>query len=134
MTLTEFLNARYDERERMYEVPEFQEVESARGPGWGNRGDCDICWASQYDGTESVTEEAYIEHLENAHQMTWALADIAAKRAIVAAAVETLAMEEVGFPADERGLDDARSLAEFTILTFAQAFTEHADFDPAWRV
>lgn len=102
MTITEFLNARYDEEEAI--------------------------------AREQLARVAFSPRRNGKTIARRRVADIAAKRAIVAAAVETLAVEEVGFPADERGLHEARSLAEFTILTFAQAFTEHADFDPAWRV
>lgn len=129
-TITEFLTARLDEREQAYQVPDFVELDSSRGPGWGNRGACTICGAYQFDGTEPVTEEAYVEHLEDAHQLTWALADIAAKRSIVALhshpsaacywSHDSMEMHEPGEDCD-------------TLRLLAQPFAEHADFDRGWR-
>lgn len=83
--IVEFLLARYGEEERELDAPEFvEDPTSVRGPGWGGRGDCPICGAYQFDGTEVVTEEGWYEHAETVHQRSHVLADLKAKRAIVA--------------------------------------------------
>lgn len=150
MTITEFLNARYDEEEAIAQGADVKQED----PSWTPHGPIALSDPRSFrvrsdrdsrpvalvqdvgddeEGPTSILDgEAVAAHIAR-HDPARVLADIAAKRAIVAAAVETLAVEEVGFPADEHGLNEARSLAEFTIRTFAQPFAEHADFDPAWR-
>lgn len=44
------------------EVPDWHCTNSARGEGWGTRGDCPYCGHYMFDGTESVTVDAYREH------------------------------------------------------------------------
>lgn len=44
------------------EVPEWRCTDGARGEGWGTRGSCPHCGQYMFDGTESVTEEAFREH------------------------------------------------------------------------
>ena len=85
-TLADFLMARIAEDERRLDVPEFIEEDSARGPGWGHRGDgqeCPLCGMWQFSGTESVTEDAWLEHADRAHQRSRVLAECEAKRRIV---------------------------------------------------
>jgi hypothetical protein len=82
-TITEFLEARITEDEARFDLPEFVLEESAHGYGWGNRGYCPLCDSYQFSGLESVTEEGWWAHAEDAHRMRQRLAECAAKRAIV---------------------------------------------------
>lgn len=79
--LTSFIQARLDDREAEFDqIGDFLEIESARGPGWGNRGDCPLCGAYAFDGTESVTKDAAWEHLEEVHHRSRELQEIAFQR------------------------------------------------------
>ena len=62
MTITQFLTARLDEREKRYSVGEFENVDSVRGPDWGVR-TCPICHEHGWEGSPDVTEEAAYKHL-----------------------------------------------------------------------
>lgn len=83
----EFLIARLDELEELYRPGDFIEVDSARGPGWGCRY-CPICGEFTWEGTKTSTEEASLRHAAGVHGSDLALADIAAKRAIIAELVK----------------------------------------------
>jgi len=85
MTLVEFLEARIAEDEREVDTaPDFiEDPDSARSPGWGNRGDCPICGHFMFDGNESVTKEGWWDHVETYHKRTRILAECESKRAIV---------------------------------------------------
>lgn len=126
MTITEFLLARIEEREIGLQIPSFYEVESVRGPGWGNRGSCWICDATQFDGTEDVTEDAYAEHLERVHSRTEALADLAAKRAIIAEA-------EMAASAAQAGELDTTPAMDRVLTYLAAPYADHPDYKQWWR-
>lgn len=157
-TLTDFLLARIAEDEHRLDVPEFDEVDSARGPGWGNRGDCPICGAYGSDGTEVVTEEAWWEHAESAHQRSRVLAECEAKRRIVEKEASSRRMHRrVPWHRMEGGGDffrlrDKRGdvIAEGeeadklfnehsdpttdtpTLRILAQVYADHPDYQPEW--
>lgn len=49
-------------------IPDWYCTDSARGEGWGSRGDeCEFCERYMFDGTESVTEDAWAEHYYGDH-------------------------------------------------------------------
>jgi len=109
--ITEFLLARIADIEWLLSLPEFEEdSDSARSPGWGNRGgECFICGAYQSSGDEASTEEAWFEHAETVHQRSRVLAECAAKRAII---------------------EDYRPLA---LRHLAAVYSDHPDYQPEWR-
>jgi hypothetical protein len=116
MTITEFLTARYDEDEAA--AQEVTERAITRGVDPRAMAAASNTWMP--DDIDAVAVDA-----------ARILADIAAKRAIVAYAprVDHLvsAIEwEYSSNVDEEGDDLLRILA--------QPFAEHPDFDPAWRV
>lgn len=126
MTLTEFLLARLEEDERGLDAPAFMEADSVRGPGWGDRGDCPICGKYQFDGTESATEDAWYEHVDQAHQRTRVLAECEAKRRIVDAA-------HADYEDSLESGDDTTGLAEEVLRALALPYSDHPDYDEAWR-
>jgi hypothetical protein len=89
MEIAEFLRACIAEDERRLDLPDYDVVlnsegeMSARGDGWVTRGDCPICGAYMFDGTEAVTEEAWWDHAEATHQRSHVLAECDAKLRIV---------------------------------------------------
>jgi hypothetical protein len=83
LTLSEFLLARIAEDEADFDMPRWRCTDSARGEGWGTRGDCPICDAYMFDGTEVVTEEAMYEHFDRVHRRERVLAECEANRRIV---------------------------------------------------
>lgn len=147
MTLTEFLTARIDEDERRLDAPAFMEADSVRGPGWGDRGDCPICDKYQFEGTESATEDAWYEHVDQAHQRTRVLAECEAKRRIVEHHQYGMGRRlvwpgvseeayEVCSACYERSDDGYASNAKapcMTLRLLALPFADHPDFDEAWR-
>jgi hypothetical protein len=138
VNLTDFLLARIAEDERRLDLPEADVVlnsrgeVSARGDGWVTRGDCPVCGAYQYDGTESVTEEAWWEHAETVHQRTRVLAECEAKRRIVAAWQDAdRYVQGNPYPGTETGIEEGLSSA---IEMLAAVYADHPDYDEAWRV
>ncbi|MFE5309716.1 DUF6221 family protein [Isoptericola sp. NPDC056605] len=128
-TLTDFLTARYNDVERALALPDFIEEDSARGPGWGNRGHCPICNAYQFSGYESVTEDAWYEHAEDVHQRTRALAEVEAKRRIVEMHAGIADLDPT--PAEIIGMQ--RSLGK-VVAILALPYADHPDYDEeAWR-
>lgn len=65
-TVAEFIRARIADERRQFEVPDFEEEDSARGPGWGHR-TCGVCGDEGWSGTDPVTEDAWHEHAERMH-------------------------------------------------------------------
>lgn len=123
MTITEFINARIDEKEAEVDsVPEWHCTDSARGEGWGSRGDCPLCEAYMFDGNEDVTEEAAWEHLERVHRRSRVLTECEAMRTIVDR-VDGLTEEPAG----------VGSLCWGILATLAAIWSDHADYDEAWR-
>jgi len=120
-TLTTFLLDRIAEDEEHLDVPDFVEVDSARGPGWGSRGDCPVCDAPQWDGSEAVTEEAWLEHADRTHQRSRILAECEAKRRIIAM------HGELCFGNGDRGAGDE------VLEHLAQVYADHPSFDPTWK-
>ena len=129
--LTEFLLARIAEDEARFDEPKFYEVESARGPGWGNRGDCPICGAYQFDGTEDATEQAWYEHAENVHQRTRALAECKAKRAIIELHKPGLAPAYEGY--EKVCSEDRDDWPCPTLRVLASVYSDHPGYRPEWR-
>lgn len=75
--LISFIRARLDWMEfQVDRIGDFVlDEDSARG-GWGSRGDCMICDAYAFDGTEDVTKQAAWEHLEEFHQRSRVLREV----------------------------------------------------------
>ncbi len=125
----EFLTARLAEDERRYDVPDFVEEDSARGPGWGNRGHCPICGGYQFSGTESVTEDGWWDHVGEAHDYTRWMAEIAAKRAIIS--------EYEGLTFEARGVMDSWepycSVMRSVLYHLAAVYKTHPDYQEAWQ-
>jgi hypothetical protein len=118
VTITEFLTARYDEEER--------QANAARGILG-----MEIAWHATADlhrlSNFTLADAAYVA----SRPPSLALADVAAKRAIVKFAdvvdgmAETIYQEFSSYPDDE-GADLLKILV--------QPYADHPDFDPAWRV
>jgi hypothetical protein len=123
MSITEFLMARYDERESAARAA------MDADPAYAHYGDTAAEAFLALAVSEGETEEAA------AHFERWrpehVLADIAAKRAIVKFAdvvdgmAETIYQEFSSYP-DEEGADLLKILV--------QPYADHPDFDPAWKV
>ena len=113
--LEEFIKARIDEMEaRVNTEPAFvEDVNSVRSPGWGNRGQCPICDRYMFDGTESVTADAWWEHLEDYHDRQQVLRTVRAYRRILGRA----------------WIDDSYMDLE----ALATIWSDHTDFDPQWQ-
>lgn len=68
-------------------IPDWYCTDSARGDGWGSRGDeCEFCERYMFAGTESVTEDAWAEHYYDDHgfRVRMTEAEIAAALRILA--------------------------------------------------
>lgn len=131
--LIEFLRARFTEEERrVNEIPQWERTNSARGEGWGTRGDCPLCDHYMFDGTEVVTAEAYWNHYEIIHRRTFVLAEIAAKRKILERAeFHIWQSDRAAEDADGRihGVAMGLSMAlEYLALPYAG----HPDYDEEW--
>lgn len=138
-TLTEFLLARIAEDEAVVDTePDFiEDVDSARSPGWGNRGECPICGHFMFDGNEVVTAEAWWDHVETYHKRTRALAECEAKRQIVEAWTRLEAGDTTQWVITgvwDEGLGYAVSALEFALGCLAAVYADHPDFDPEWAV
>ncbi|MGB2557718.1 DUF6221 family protein [Cellulosimicrobium cellulans] len=132
-TLTEFLLARIAEDEGRLDLPDAEVVlnssgeVSHRGDGWVSRGDCPVCGAYQYDGTEEVTEEAWWEHAETVHQRSRLLAECETKRRIV-----TMWADPFG-QWNAPQADAARAQKDSTLRLLALPYADHPDYDETWR-
>jgi hypothetical protein len=139
MDIAEFLNARYDEDEVAASALDFVHIEATEG-----------VWSSKYltlrksDGTVSHTSElpaALADHVVR-HDPARVLADIAAKRRILAAFdADDAVWAEVRAAANGRPSFDhqrARSLQNETTLmvlrNLAAPYAEHPDYAAAWAV
>lgn len=118
MTLTEFLNARYDEEERRAGVYHTlaEEFGSVVGLPTPHQTELPIALAAQ---------------VAIARTSARILADIAAKRAIVAEFEQVHADYQVHHTPT---LEGQRFGLMKAVSMLVQPFAEHADFDPAWRV
>lgn len=142
MTLVEFLLARIAEDEAAMEVPDWYCTESARGEGWGSRGNCLICDAYMFDGTEVVTKDAMLDHLEQVHQRTRVLAECDAKRRMVVRYLRGDTAHGEDFMTDEWVLanigepewwePESERLGTDMMKMLASAFAGHADFQDEW--
>lgn len=141
--LVDFLVACLDEDEALLQLPEAETVRnsegevSARGYDWVNRGECPICGQSQFDGSPSVTADAWYQHAEDAHQRTKALRDIEFKRALLELH-DGLNARWVGFPRADKSEyycnEDHRSAPCVTVRLLADVYRDHPDFDPTWEI
>jgi hypothetical protein len=153
-SLTGFLLARIAEDEvRVTTIPDWYCTDSARGEGWGSRGDCRLCGHYMFDGTEDVTEQAYYEHLEDTHRRARVLAECEAKRRIVelhkieVAAFRAYGGEEgVTFvePDSFEDITTRRWMCSTchnigddgpcsTLRLLALPYADHPDYDDPWR-
>lgn len=130
MTEIEFLKARLREQESRFDVGDFEEVDSARGPGWGKRY-CPICGEHGWEGHESVTEDAMYEHLDEKHDRVYQLALIDAQRKIVEELVPELDSNAAAIE-NEWGAGSVTD-GQDVIRLLIQPFADHPDFDPSWR-
>jgi phage-related protein len=125
-TLADFLLARIEEDERSVDVPDWHCTDSARGEGWGSRGDeCPICGRYMFDGTESATEDAWEMHMADAHGRV--LAECEAKRKIVEAWPDTFGL----WSADQA--DAARAMKDVALRALAMPYADHPDWREEWR-
>ncbi len=107
----------------MLRVPDWFCTDSARGEGWGSRGDeCLLCPKHMFDGTESSTKDAWHEHLGEYHG-SLAL-ECAAKRHIVEA------YAGVDWTTD----NDYGQGIEVAVRALASVHDDHPDYDKAWAV
>lgn len=134
--LVAFLLDQFEVDERALDAPGFiEDTNSARGPGWGNRGDCPLCGAYQFDGTEPVTEEAWYEHAEQAHQRSKVLADLGAKRALVRLAVEDLENDAQGsVSGTTRSFNAGAAHAARNLLHyFSLPYADRPGYNEGWK-
>lgn len=133
MTITEFLTARYDEREAAAR-------EASAGP-WAVRPNGDSPWVTRQGQPDvwlaitspdpGASKAANADHIalnDPAH----VLADIAAKRAIVASVVSGEAHEVAETMSGLRQVV-ARDVLSSVLRLLAQPYAAHEDFDEAWR-
>lgn len=118
--LTEFLLARIAEDEVPLEVPDWYCTDSARGEGWGSRGDeCLACGRYMFDGTESATKDAWREHIADAHGRL--RLECEAKRRIV----ETIEQTRVTSTYTTRLLT--------ILMLLALPYADHPDYRDEWK-
>lgn len=132
MTITEFLTARLDEDEaETWVIVPYDCAPGCCAPeGWVGR-QCQWCDSMPvYGGTRDAIVEIAQEHAETVHQRSRVLADIAAKRAILALHDDELADEVESGDASAHGAD---LMHRMVISALAQPYAEHPDYDPAWR-
>lgn len=152
MTITEFLNARYDEEEavaRAADIPEGDAAWIVHGPvalsdprAFRVRTHRDMVPVAfvqdaDDDGASGHPAPLMILDAEGAaahialHDPARVLADIAAKRALLQW------LDQIDREADQEGLERYRLSGDFDTDSarhiLAQPYAEHADFDPAWR-
>jgi len=141
-TLTDFLLARIAEDEYRLDLPEGLVVlnshgeVSARGDGWVSRGECPVCGAYQYDGTESVTEDAWWEHAETVHQRARVLAECDAKRRIIEAADEATGLDmqvDSEFRIERRDERQEPYIGDVILRALALPYADHPDYREEWR-
>jgi len=133
MTLVEFLEARIAEDEREVDTaPDFiEDPDSARSPGWGNRGDCPICGHFMFDGNESVTKEGWWDHVETYHKRTRVLAECEAKRRIVKE-IESTRRATLGITGGSARLGVTYGL-DVILRALALPYADHPDYRAEWR-
>jgi hypothetical protein len=136
VTPAEFVRARLDERERSMGCPEFvEDTASVRGPGWGSVGGCPLCGVHMWDGYESSVEVGWYDHVEEVHQRTRVLREVAALRAMVDK--DEGAASEYGDGSELSSYGDTGYTvwrAHFTMCTLAAIWSDHPDYDPAWTL
>jgi len=144
MTLVEFLTARLDERERWAKSPNVGHAWSYDDRTMSVRVGSDSVEWRPSDADHAATCD-YEEHwecsdarknarLEGEHITAWqpvfVLADIAAKRRIIASVNDW----PYG-PGDPEFADMGwRDHAELVLQLLAQPYADHPDFDPDWRL
>lgn len=143
MNLVDFLDVRIAEDEQRFDLPDAATVlnrhghVSARGEDWVTRGDCPICGAYLFDGTEDVTEEGWWDHCERYHQRSRVLADCKAKRRIVELAEEASGLDmqvDSEFRVGPRDKASEPYVGDVILRALAQPYADHPDYDPAWHL
>lgn len=112
MTLTEFLNARLDETEAAARLVRD--------------------WPSVVD---AVTNPRVTEHLVH-HSPDRALAEVDAKRRIIALAYEATGLDmdrDLDRAVDAREKSGIEFVGERLLRTIAQPYADHPDYDESWR-
>lgn len=117
MTITEFLNARYDEEEVRAGV--YRDIAARLTTVFG-----------PLDPDAEGIHVGVAAHVALARTADRIVADIAAKRAIVAEFEQVHADYQVHHTPT---LEGQRFGLMKAVSMLAQPFAEHADFDPAWR-
>lgn len=132
--IVDFLTARLDDDERIA-------ADLIAGPRW--RAESNSVW--EVDDDDQVCRAGTAEDAEHIarHDPARVLADVAAKRAILAshreALVEERDMHEIDWPTEQRGrVEQAAAAAKVGVLraaveSLAQPYADHSDFDPAWK-
>lgn len=134
MDLVEFLTARYDEEQRLAGAAS----EPGMGANWHTAGmGADgrfVAEATEGAGSWGIARFTFAGH--GTHAAYWdparVLADIAAKRGLLAFAAEYASEQE-----DHYGTGDAPALppAENPVLRLLAApYAGHPDYNPAWRI
>lgn len=156
MTITDFLTARYDEDEavaRAADIPEGDLSWTAHGPialsspdAFRVRTSRDMIPVALVQDIDDNTEpipaeildaEAVATHIA-LHDPARVLADIAAKRAIARAYTHAGDVAELERESDRMAEAHdfwaEEAALERVLHMLAQPYSDHADFDPAWRV
>lgn len=122
-TISDFLRARLDEDEHRFDLPDFiEDAESARSPGWGNRGPCPLCGASLFDGNEAATEIGWWNHVECVHDHARMLREVAAIRELLDC-IDLL---------DKKLLETDHSLTSYSygvLESLADIWSEHPEYE-----
>lgn len=118
--LIAFLNARLDEDEAAAKA-------AWRGDGWRHENMPDEVWTGRSAPGHTpipiakAWDQPTAEHIAR-HDPARVLADVAAKRAVIAACAHNLEYEDYGY-----------TLAERVLRALALPYAEHEDYKPHWR-
>jgi len=146
MNITEFLLARIEEDERRLDLPEWDEIECARSPGWGTRNECPLCDQYLYPGTEGSTEDGWYAHVDRSHGRI--LAECSSKREILVVHPMVMTKDtdlEGDYPWDDvpacdncRGDEDDEWYREpypcVTLKALALPYKDHSEYEPEWAL
>jgi hypothetical protein len=133
MTVAEFLTARLDEAEEtVHREVRFCEATGREVKDWGKYVYDPVI--GPYGGQSRMRDAATGIYIAKVADPTRLLADIAAKKRILANYIEWQ-----GNPFADRGPADewllsARSAYTAVVMDLVQQFHDHPEFDPAWRI